>query len=515
MKTIRHLPSIGIPIGLLILWTVWINSDLLEGNTLKIAFPHNSPAEVHDPAQIHFTNEYVFLENIYSPLVELSDDKGVPVSSVANEYYWKKNELHFVIRDNLETVDGQNITVDDVIASLKRLLILSKNTHGDFKNLICPEHQLQSMEQDCPRMKTQGNTLILDLEEQRDFVIPMLAAIDFAIIPRSSIDPVTLNIIDYRNTSGPYYMEKDYGGGHITLKANPKHFHFRSNMPQEIVLVPTKGMAKNQILEQYKSREFDHITTIGGLSVDDVQQLDSQTNNFYESINIQTEVAFLTEKGKKNIPLKKRLAFAKSLQKSFHDHYRGRKGHRTLRQFFITTKGGQGLSQENEHLLNRTFDRVAMEQSGKGIFLGIFKSKKGPLEEYEKISQTHMPDLRIEQAKGMPLFTKLADEDIPDYIIVSTDSGFLEDIGLLSYTINAGIFGLPPEEGKAWLKDYMNTRNKKDRWDKLNSMHMKSLTEGLMIPLFSTPYAAVVRKPWNMHFSALFGNNQFWKIRKD
>ena len=52
-----------------------------------------------------------------------------------------------------------------------------------------------------------------------------------------------------------------------------------------------------------------------------------------------------------------------------------------------------------------------------------------------------MPDLKVERIKGSVAFERLNDNDLPDYSIVSTDSGFLEDIGLLSYSMNSGSFG--------------------------------------------------------------------------
>ena len=502
-------------IGTLAFFIVLMDTNFSQETTLRVAFPYDAAVDTYEPTRIHFSVEYVFLEGIYSPLVELSNEQGAPVSSIAKEFYWQGRELHFVIRDDLQTIDGHEIGVDDVITSLKRLLILSKNTHGDFKNLICPDIQLQTMEQDCPRIKKQGRTLILDLVEQKDFIIPMLAAIDFAIIPRSSIDPKTLKIVNYRNTTGPYYVERDEGGGHIVLKANPTHFHYSPKMPQKLVLVPTKGMSKEKVVGLYKKGELDHITTIGGLFVSELKQMDPVSSNFYESIYIKTELAHITEKGKKRIPPRRRVAFAKSLQKAFHEHYREREGYRGIRQFFAASKGGQGLSGKTEDLLGETFEKVAMEQSGEGIFLAIFKSKGHGLEEYETLAKKYMPHLRVEKSKGVPAFAQLPDEDMPDYRITSTDSGFLEDIGLLSYSINAGHFGLSPKAGRAWLKDYMDTTDKRERLRKLESMHTKSLIEGLMIPLIATPYVAVVKKPWKIHFSPLFANNQFWKIRRD
>ena len=500
--------------GLLALWTNAMNTDSLGSKNLRVAFPSNSNIEKYEPTQIHFAYQYIFLESIYSPLIELSNDTGSPVASIAREYYWKGSELHMVIRDDLKTVDGYNIGIDDVVTSLKRLLILSRNTHGDFKSLLCPDVELTNLEQNCPSMVADGNTLILKLVAHRDFLIPMLASIDFAIIPRTSIDPQSLKIVDYRNTSGPYYVAKDNGKGHITLKANPQHFHFNNRMAPEITLVPTKGMSREQVVEHYNKGEYDHITTIEGIPIEAFKRIERKENRFHESIYIQTEIAYITEQGKKRLPLIKRLAFAKALQKSFHHHYKNKDGYKTIRQFFLPL-GHQGLSPKEEYLLEQKFDSIPMEESGEGVSLGIFKSHPKILQKYHTISKTYMPNLRVERAKAIPAFSQLADKDIPDYIIVNTDSGFLEDIGLLSYTINAGYFGLFPREGKAWLEDYMNTPEKNERLKKLKTMHLKSLMEGLMLPLLSTPYLAVTRKPWHPELSALFANNPLWKIRKD
>ena len=126
-----------------------------------------------------------------------------------------------------------------------------------------------------------------------------------------------------------------------------------------------------------------------------------------------------------------------------------------------------------------------------------------------------MPNLRVKRIKGWVAFAELDDKEIPDYSLVSTDSGFLEDIGLLSYSMNSGTFGFSKEEGKAWLKDYMEIEDRKERIKILKKMQLDSLTQGFIVPLFSSPYVAVARKPWNLQLSELFANCPLWKIRKD
>ena len=499
----------------LTLWKVSVNKSYPDDHILDVAFPSKKNIESYDPAQIHFSYEYVLLENIYSPLIELSNTNSEPFAAVARMFYWEGNELHFVIRDDLKTIDGYLITVDDVVASLKRLLILSKNTHGDFKNLVCSDVELKSMEDDCPGIDKKNNTLILRPKYRRSFIIDIFASIDFAIIPKNSFDPVSLKITNYRNTSGPYYVDRDNKTGRIILKPNPAHFHFEKRMPQEVHLIPTKGMERDKVISLLNQGEVDHITTIHGLEVQDLKKIDLNKNNLHETIHIQTAVAYITDKGKKRVPLKKRLSFAKALQKGFHDHFCIKEeGCRPTKQFFLPLIGGF-FPNDDDATLQKVMDSVKIDASGVGIELGIYDSNPTELKEYIRAAKSYMPNLNAEKAKGIPAFAKLKDSDIPDYIIVFTDSGFLDSISLLSYTINTGIFGFPKKEGKAWLKDYMNTEGKLNRMKKLRAMHLQSLTQAWMIPLYRTPYVAIARHPWKMHLPELFANNPFWKIRKE
>ena len=503
--------------AVLFLWIGWImfgQPDNSVDDSLKVAFPSQERVDAYDPARIYYSHEYIFLESIYSPLVELSDEKGSPISSIAKEFYWKGNDLHLVIREDLTTIDGHTITVDDVIFSLKRLIVLSHNTHGDFKNLICPDTELSGVEEDCPRIAKEGNTLVLKMDAPWDFLIPMLAAIDFAIIPRGSVDPQTLKIVDYRNTSGPYYVEKDEGEGNIVLRANSRHFHFRENMAEKISFVPTRGINREEVIRFFNQGEVDHVATIHGFSIEDIKKIDQENNiSIHETIHIRKEVAYITDRGKQRISLDKRRAFSKILQRSFHEHYADREGHRITKQFFLPMGEG-GFSNEDKIFLEKLMEKMQEHSLNDDIFLGIHKSNTSGLEADIKIAKTYMPNLKAEQAKGIPAFVKLEKQDIPDYIMVKTDTGFLEDISLLSYSMNAGLFGFSKEEGRAWLKDYMQTVDKKERIKKLKEMHLQSLSQGWMIPLFSTPYVAITRKPWEPQLSELFANNPLWKIRR-
>ena len=413
------------------------------------------------------------------------------------------------IREDLSTVDGHSLGIDDIIFSLKRLLILSQNTHGDFKNMICHGDKIKTIDDECDGIKKSENTLILKPRVKQDFLLPMLAAIDFAIIPQRSTDPKTLKINDYRNTSGPYYVEEDNGDGNIVLRLNPHHFLFSKDLVPEIQFIPMKGFSGDKVTQWFKEGKIDHITTVQKFQPHNIKELEQSQIDLHETIHIKAILAYVTTKGLKKISTKRRLAFAKSLQKSFHEMYSQKKGYRPVHQYLLPFGDG-ALSKEESTQLKDMMNSVDMDSSGESIYLGNLNLK----EDMASTAKKYMPHLRLKKLTKHPNFSDFGNEEIPDYIMVTTDIGFLDDIGLLSYALNAGDFGLSQEEGQSWLKDYMKTEVKEERIKKIKKLHMDALMEGRLIPLGTTSWFAVVRKPWSLHFSELFANNQLWKIKR-
>jgi hypothetical protein len=115
------------------------------------------------------------------------------------------------------------------------------------------------------------------------------------------------------------------------------------------------------------------------------------------------------------------------------------------------------------------------------------------------------------------LLAKMTTEhtDMPDMILSGPDTGFLEDIGLISYTLNIGILGTTREQATVWLKDYMETIEKKERLEKLQKLHFEALIAPNVVPLVSSPYVALLRKPWKLKLPKYFANNSLWLVEKE
>lgn len=483
--------------------------------TLRVAFPYAKPASAYEPANIHLAPEYIFLENVFSPLVELSAKSGEVQPGVAEHWEWKNNELRLTIRKGLKTIDGIEITAADAEFSLKRLLSIPGNTHGDFKKLICGGVDIKSIKDSCEGIRVEGNELVLKTNSAgKTFLLPMLAAIDFAIIPRSSVDMATLEIRDFRNTTGPYYVYRDSAEGKIELRINPQHYHYAKDIPQIVELVPSDLKNPRASFEDFSEGRVDLLTTIDMARADDVIEFSrSQSESMlHTSQNIRSFVMDFSERGVKEFSSEERFAIGKAVRESFREAFAGKNGYEESSQFFPTF--GEGA------LDKERMKPIELKFSGAGkvpnTHLKVALVRLGDTSKFVSALKKALPSVEVsERAKGIA-FTKSENlEELPHFTIRGPDTGFQEDIGLISYTLNAGYFGMKSDERKTWLEKYMVISEKAERLKLLRQVHEAALREPIIVPLLVAPYAALARKPWKIGLSSLYANNQLWLIQHD
>lgn len=334
--------------GLSALFLVFLKPCDHRNNSMRLAFPYNRNPENYDPARITLAPEYIFLENIFSPLIEM-DVHGSVTSGVASMFEWQGDEAVLTIRDSLVTVDGLPITAQDAEFSLKRLLVLTGNTHGNIQDLLCADKPLKSVDEPCQGIESRGNQLILRPGRRKPFLFPMLAAIDFAVIPRRSVNPETLAIIDFRNTSGPYYVAADAGGGYITLKANPQHYHYNDRIPQNIKLVPMDPDDPNSSLSALEHGEIDALTTIDAATPEAVLQFHNSRAdrfNLHQTLNIRNIMLTFTEYGRKIFTPEVRRCIGQTIRHEFLKHVSDSLAYKPEVQFFpVVGEGGLSASQ--------------------------------------------------------------------------------------------------------------------------------------------------------------------------
>ncbi|MFZ4402807.1 MAG: ABC transporter substrate-binding protein [Pseudobdellovibrionaceae bacterium] len=481
---------------------------------LRVAFPKNFSAKFYEPTRIHLAPEYIFLENTFSPLIELSPEDASIRAGVAESWEWKKNELHLHLRSSLKTYSGKPITAEDAAFSLKRLLLRTQNTHGNLKDLVCGAVEIKKIDDPCEGIQIQGNTLILKLSSPSPFILPMLSGIDFAIIPKASVDSRTLDIVNYAETSGPYFVSRDSDKGHIQLSANKNHYHYSEKIPQVIELIPVDPKNKFGSIEMFKRNEVDLITTIDAASSEEVYKLHQEISsaNFHSTIKIRTYALFFTERGLKELTTQQRLSMGKILKESINPYFLNLPGYESTSQFF-PQHGDGSISAD---LADEILKEAPIDSSIFSFPLSLSVVRVGHLEEYQKQVQTVLPKAAVKEGLNLPGFQKFQHlQEIPHAYIAGPDTGFNEDISLISYSLTAGFFGLDPSSRQKWLANYMSQDNKTDRIVMLQKIHESSLRGGLLVPLFAGSYTALAKNNWSIHLSKILANNPLWLIKKN
>lgn len=481
-----------------------------------MAFPYDRPVTEYDPLRIHLAPEYIFLENIYSTLVEISP-KGELVPAVAERFEWINDTAVFTIRKDLKTIDGISITANDAAFSLKRMLVSEPVAYSHIREMLCGGKAIKSIHDDCSGIEVKHNSLILKPQSKKAFLFPMLASIDFAVIPEHSVDPVSLAIRDYRNTSGVYYVDEDLGKGNIKLKVNKNHYHYSKNIAQNIVIVPTNEKDPQASVRAFKNGEVDFLTTVDAARPEDVIAFARHNHdvNLHMTLNIRTMTVSFTERGLAEITPDERRTIGNAIRRAFLKHVKDKhiEGYESANQYF-SVFGEAGLSAKDVAKIQKLFAGSANVKVPSGLKMQLVRVGEKQL--WQDIVSPVLPGISIDKGANLPAFSHYANqEEIPHFVITGPDTGWMEDIGLITYTIKAGYFGMSRGDGKKWLERYAKIKDKKNRLNMLREAHYQALHDGILIPFAVAPYVAVSRKTWNMSLSAFFANNQFWLVTRN
>ena len=482
---------------------------------MRVAFPYDQSPEKYDPANITLAPEYIFLENTFSPLIEI-DVHGAVTAGIAASFEWVGDEAVLKIRNDLFTVDGIKVTAADAAASLKRIMILTGNTHGNVHDLLCRGAQLKSLTDFCPGIEVRGDELVLKPGRRWPFLFPMLAAIDFAVIPLGSIDTATLAIKDFRNTTGPYYVSHDAGNGKITLKANPRHYHYSTEIAQEIQLVPMDKSQPASSLKALAAGEVDVVTTIDAATPEDMLQFHKRNSDrftLHATQDLRNILIGFTEKGRRLFSGEERRAIGQAVRHEFLKLAEGGLAYKPGIQFFPVFGEG-GLSDQQLTTLKQAFSEAPEPLlDGKGLRASIIRLALR--EEFRAIFSKVLPGIKLEDGQN-PYFEDYSgrEAEMPVLYIGGPDTGFIEDIGLLSYSMNSGSFKIPQEERREWLAQYGEIERKEDRIARLNQLHFDALMDPIIVPLAVAPYVALATKEWDIGLSKLYANNQLWLFKR-
>lgn len=484
------------------------NENIKEIKKLIVTSLKVEPISAYEPAKIWYAHQYTILEHLYSPLITISND-GELSSGLAESFNWVGNEAHFKMRSDLKSSSGDRITAQDAANSLKRLFII-ENTHGDISSLLCGDKKISKLSDSCEGIDVdlKNNILILKLKKKVPFIFYILANTDYSVIPTSAFDEKTFEIRDYSNTTGPYY----YSGtkDKLILKANPNYYNFNKAAPQELEFVEVSK--SGQSLDLLLAQKIDVITTDDNTPSGQLIQAAESNNNFekHETLKIKSYTLVVTKQGSKNFKADELYFVGNILRKEFNKTLVSKLGIVPTSQFYPVFGEG-GLSKEQENNLDQLFLN-SKKNPTKKIKIGISKKRK---EYYQELYNANLENIiEFVFIDGIPV-GELEDTLDIDAFLVEIDTGYKEDVSLISYSVNSGCMDLKKDERAKWLEKFVNTEDKTERIKDLRELHYKSLVRPHVIPLAVAPYVAIARKGLKLNFSQFYSNSQLWRVREE
>lgn len=474
--------------------------------TLRMGNNFDKSSSELDPANINTLEEYELSDYLFGRLVQYNNQKLV--SDLADSFYWDAGDLVFIFDSNHKTSNGSVITAEDAYYSLKRAIYLKKTGHGDLRNFLCPDHHLNSIHDECPGLRLQGNKLILTplKSSYGSFLLPFLESADFSIIPKRLIDldSKNLTIISHKETTGPYFVESDNSSGAWILKANKFSAKYSPDMPQTVELVPANY---SDVYEKLIKGEIDLIPTYMTATWNDqARSLYNQRDKFnlFKSMPIRVLLICFTPKAISESSIEQRMLAGKAVASILKETLFTPESYPTV-EFFQGLSDGN-ISDEQREILIKQRNVKKAQTFKKPLQLSISASGY----EFYKEKLKDNPEVEVINSKVGAYLLPL--EERLDMYIIATDSAWNENISLLGHNFS-GAFHLPNLDSNKWLHEYIHTGDKQERMEKLRVLHYEMLKQGVIYPVTVSPYLAFSNKTWSMNFAPFTAGSPLWQMR--
>lgn len=477
---------------------------------LRIAWYSSNKLETHDTANIQFAASANVLRNIYSPLMIYNSSSEIEFVLIQDFSWISETEIKFQFKENLKSSNGDLITAEDAYLTLKRLIIKQTNTHGNLQNFLCPSDDLKSVSDVCSGLRYEGNALFLkaDNKDMAKFLLPLVTNMDFGVIPKNAIDWATEDLIikDYSNTSGPYFVESTNEHNEHSLAANRNSPLYHEEMPQLVVLIPVMDTSSP---EKIRNNEIDMISTVDKADIDIINNFELDKNfTIHKTSELKVTALYFTSAGLSKTKASERLLIGKIIKSGIIKEWPEKTVLKVADQFFPTF-GEASLSKSQFHSLAKKVESAENIKTSQKLKISVEAHK---LEMFKMLFAKH-ENLEFIKFSGMPNSKK--PEEMEDAFILPGDTGFYENISLISYYMSTGTFGYNKADANKWIQDYIKIDDKVTRLDKLRELHFDVLSKGLIIPISITPYIAVAKKEWKIEFYKHFAGTPIWMMRKN
>jgi hypothetical protein len=444
-----------------------------------------------DPLKNTTITNAFFVNHLYANLISVNDQNEYE-ADLAEKFYWQDQTLVIEFQENSAT------NAYDAEFSLKRSFVSDINDHGDLWKVICNENE--SNESCLDRITVENNTLKINVANRKNIlmVVPILATINYKIVPKSAFDTEDLKsskIIDYSKTSGKFYIKNN---NYNELYPNIAQFKDSDNIIKNVQIVDATPDSVSSLI---KNDEIDVVSTTVNLFEEHLDMLNKLNWSIDKTHNIK--ITFLTfsnsaiaktKTGERllignevsNVMKKSTPLFAQSTNQFFQNF-------------------GQGyLTEEQVHAIN-------IQEVSKILSTELSLSTRT----VEKWAETlkHINNLKIINIIKKP-FT-VDESSRPDVIPLTNDVSFETSFSQISYLSKLNIFKSATKSADQIINEYLAKPTNAEKIEYINQLHYEVISNCYIYPIWSSPYVTAVAPGFSSHMSKYSSRTLVWKIKKN
>jgi len=468
-------------------------------------FPKYSIEQLHEhlfqPTKIVSTSQYWMIKNLYLTLVH-DQIHGILTPMAAEDFWWEEDTAVFKIRENLKTSQGEPITVEDILFSLKLLAKHEGTAHAHFRYILCGN--LNSPCEVEQRIFSEGNFIKIRPEIKLYDFFSLFSSPDFAIIKPQMLDENEL-LFDYKNTTGAYHLH--FENNHWYLKKNPYFIFHNEDTPKKIQLITQEDYYHQDKLnidsKGFLNFNFSLLTTtIGSLPWELFSTYFSHAD-YHMLIDSRLRllaIAFPPEAQKTLTEHRKKCII--KIAKSKLPEVKPFNPLQPTHEFFYGLHGGE-LTSDQLHEIQKN-QEVSIEECVKEFQNNPLKISPSTLEEvpsFKTISYEKMANPSSEEQRKPNDLDPFENKNLMksyDVFTINTDGNWQEDSLAVTYNIRSGKTSIPQNERQEWLSHFFSLKTQEERHLALQEIQYESLKAMKVVPLYRVPRWHVISKKWEM-----------------
>jgi ABC-type transport system substrate-binding protein len=235
-------------------WKGALMSSQVEN--LKVYMPVT--ANLPDPANIKNTGQWYVLGHISSGLSQFDHIDGRFKPLLADYEVYSSGVHSFTIKENAKFNDGSPITSQDVVASIKRLLIRKTSTHFPLWDFLENCEILKNLDDECSGLKAVSNKRIdIRLKKDAESFLLQMSSPETGIWFAGDINPKTLNIKPTKY-SGPYGVVKVDEKNGFQLSRNNEN-PISQAFPDSPKAIQIKTMPADKVMGELERNGLDMV----------------------------------------------------------------------------------------------------------------------------------------------------------------------------------------------------------------------------------------------------------------